>query len=288
MDIKRILTPLSGRSDSATVAAAACDLAKATAGHVVGCYVTQGIPPYVYFGGIGGSVGLYSGQIAESLHLLNERQLKDAQAIFASVRERSGIAPCINGPTPRGPSAEWIGDQGGPMAFAAAARLADVVVVAQPADDKGFDHIALFEAALLRARRPVMVAPDAARGLGLASVAVAFNGSAEGARAVSAALPLLRQARGIHILTAGARNDDEPSASDLTEYLGWHGLKATCHTRETTGGNPAETLLAMTHDVGATLLVMGGYTHSHLREMVMGGVTRHMLERADVPLFMVH
>ncbi|MDX2144960.1 MAG: universal stress protein [Rhodospirillaceae bacterium] len=288
MSIKRILTPLSGRSDSATVAAAACDIAKVTAGHVVGCYVTQGIPPYVYFGGIGGSVGLYSGQIAESLHVLNERQLKDAAAIFASVRERHGVSSRINGPTPHGPSAEWAGDQGGPLAFANAARLADVVVVAQPADDKGFDHIAVFEAALLRAKRPVLVAPDAAKGIDLATVAIAFNGSAEGARAVTEALPLLENAGAIHILTAGARNDDEPSAADLKEYLGWHGLKATCHAREAAAGNAAETLLSMAHEVGAKLLIMGGYTHSHLREMVMGGVTRYMLERSDVPLFMVH
>ena len=288
MTIRRILTAISGGADSAAVASTAFHLARATDGHVVGCYVRQGVPPYIYFGGIGGNIGMYSGQIAESLTAHNEKSEKSAANAFASARERHGIPSATKKPAETAPSAEWIGDIGGPGTFAIQARLADTVVVGRPADDKGFDSIATFEAGLLRARRPILVAPENAADKAWDTVAIAFNGSGEGARAITAAMPMLRWATQVHVLTAGVADDEGVSVKELENYLNWHGVTCKRHLAEIKEDSAGATLLMLADRVGAKLLVMGAYTHSHMREMVMGGVTRHVLEKARIPLFMVH
>lgn len=290
MAIRRILASITGGAESGAVASTAFKLAKATDGHVVGCYVRQGVPPYIYFGGIGGNIGMYSGQIAESLTAHNEKTAKLAANEFAKSRERHAVPPATKRPPETAPSAEWIGDVGGAGAFAMMARLADTVVVGRPADEKGFESISVFEAGLLRAKRPMLVVPDSVPDTPWDSIAVAFNGSGEGARAVSAAMPLLRWANHVHILTAGAptEEDDGIGAKDLETYLDWHGVKCKRHLAEIKEDTAGDTLLMLADRVGAKLIVMGAYTHSHLREMVMGGVTRHLLEKTKVPLFMVH
>lgn len=288
MAIRRILTAISGGAESNAVASTAFQLAKATDGHVVGCYVRQGVPPYIYFGGIGGNIGMYSGQVAESLTEQNEKAETAASAAFAASRERHAVPAAIKRTSETAPSAEWIGDIDGAGAFAVQARLADVVVVSRPDDAKGFDSIAVFEAGLLRAKRPVLVVPENAADRAWDTVAVAFNGSGEGARAVSAALPMLRWASHVHILTAGADNDDGLGAKDLEAYLDWHGVRCKRHLAEIKEESAGATLLMLAERCGAKLIVMGAYTHSHLREMVMGGVTRHILEKSKVPVLMVH
>jgi hypothetical protein len=258
MTIRRILAAISGGADSDGVATASLRLAKATDAHVAGCYVRQGVPPYIYFGGIGGNIGMYSGQLAESLTAHNEQTGKRAATAFALARERHGVPSAIKKPTETAPSAEWIGDVGGAGAFAVQARLADVVVVGRPADEKGFDSIAAFEAGLLRAKRPVLVVPDKLDDRPWDSIAVAFNGSGEGARAVSAAMPLLRWASAVHVLTAGATEDDDSlDARDLENYLDWHGVRCKRHLAEIKDGTAGDMLLAMAKSAGAKLLVMG-------------------------------
>ncbi|MBM3513411.1 MAG: universal stress protein [Alphaproteobacteria bacterium] len=290
MAIRRILASISGGSDSGAVASTAFKLAKATDGHVVGCYVRQGVPPYIYFGGIGGNIGMYSGQVAESLIAHNDRTEALAANAFANAREKHAVPSATKKPPETAPSAEWVGDVGGAGAFSTMARLAETVVVTRPTDETGFDSIAVFEAGLLRAKRPMLVVPDALADAPWNSIAIAFNGSGEGARAVTAALPLLRWANHVHILTADAPADEDEGigAKDLETYLDWHGVKSKRHLAEIKEDTAGDTLLMLADRVGAKLIVMGAYTHSHLREMVMGGVTRHLLEKTKVPLFMVH
>lgn len=116
-------------------------------------------------------------------------------------------------------------------------------------------------------------------------VAIAWNGSVEAARAVTAALPFLHRAKEIRIITFETARTSADDAEDLLAYLGAHGLAATTLSEEvfdSVGG----ALLEACEEIGAGLLVMGAYTHSRLRQTLFGGVTHHVLEHAPLPLFM--
>ncbi|MGL5837545.1 MAG: universal stress protein [Sphingorhabdus sp.] len=118
-------------------------------------------------------------------------------------------------------------------------------------------------------------------------IVVAWNGSAEGARAVSAAMPLLQRATDILIVTFETTKTAGSEAGRLQGFLRRHGVEADVDIRsgiEDIGTQLTEMLQAS----GASLLVSGGYTHSRLRQAVMGGVTRTLLARCDVPMLLSH
>jgi nucleotide-binding universal stress UspA family protein len=121
---------------------------------------------------------------------------------------------------------------------------------------------------------------------------VAWDGSREAARAAHDALPLLRLAEEAIVLIVdardlGARAGQQPGA-DVAAHLARHGVGARVK-RVTSGGTGiGELILAQAGEEGADLLVMGGYGHSRLREMLVGGVTRHVLEHTTVPVLFAH
>ena len=119
------------------------------------------------------------------------------------------------------------------------------------------------------------------------TVAIAWNGSVEATRALLGALPLLKQAALLHVLTVpGAGTADEQAAA-LAAYLAWHELSVQQHALypETSVG---VALLAKAKELGADLLVMGGYGHSRVRELIFGGATRHVLHHYDLPVLIAH
>jgi nucleotide-binding universal stress UspA family protein len=116
---------------------------------------------------------------------------------------------------------------------------------------------------------------------------VAWKNAREAARATAAALPLLRSAGRVEVFSCG---DDRATAADaqpLVEYLAWHGIAARPHEAPLQTSIGA-TLLAAAKHAGATMLVLGGYGHSRWRELVLGGVTRHVLANAEIPVLMSH
>jgi nucleotide-binding universal stress UspA family protein len=116
-------------------------------------------------------------------------------------------------------------------------------------------------------------------------VTIAWRDDKRTIRSVLAALRLLSRAREVHVL-AGVRAGQP--APGLPEILAEHGIEATLHVLEVGAGVFGEQLLAKAHALGTDLLVMGAYTHSPWRQLVLGGVTRHMLAHADLPILMRH
>lgn len=166
-------------------------------------------------------------------------------------------------------------------------RMADLIVVGRPAGSDDPALYATLNAALLESGRPVLVAPrKPITSLGK-SCAIAWNGSAEAARAVAAALPVLIKARSVTILVA-EEGDGAPSAQDLETHLAWHGITAEIRRVVPSGAAVGAALLRASQDVQADLLIMGAYTHSRLRQLILGGVTRHVLEHADLPVLLSH
>ena len=117
---------------------------------------------------------------------------------------------------------------------------------------------------------------------------IAWNGSLEASRAVLGAMPLLHLAARVSIFAAPQYDVEGVNAADLAEYLSWHGIRA----HPLAGSNDERTtgvaLVSAASEQKASLIVMGAYTHSRLRQSFLGGVTRHLLAHAPVPLMMSH
>jgi nucleotide-binding universal stress UspA family protein len=181
-----------------------------------------------------------------------------------------------------------------PAILARIARNADLVVVGEPRpEESGMDEAALVEAAFMDTGRPALVVPYVgAKVLPPGRILVAWDGSREAARAVHDALPLLRQAEEVVILIIdagklGPRFGSQPGAGILA-HLGRHGVTVRVKAVESGGATIAGLILIQAATEKSDLLVMGGYGHSRLREMILGGVTRHMLERMSLPVLFAH
>jgi nucleotide-binding universal stress UspA family protein len=142
------------------------------------------------------------------------------------------------------------------------------------------------KSALQDCGRPLLVLPQTLPRPFASTVAIAWNGSIQGAHAVSAALPILTRARSVHILAVATEKSAAEQALKLRSYLGWHGIPSEVHTAERTADPVGATLLSMAEVNKADLLVLGGYTHSRIRENILGGVTHHVLRHARMPVFL--
>ncbi|BEP65041.1 universal stress protein (plasmid) [Variovorax sp. V213] len=145
---------------------------------------------------------------------------------------------------------------------------------------------------LMEVGRPVLIVPSAGQFEGVArNAVVAWNGSRESAVALHAALPALRCASRVTLVSFRHPNEDDddrqPSIADMLQFLSRHGIHATFE-RNITDIDVADALLSRVSDLGADLLVMGGYGHSRLRELVLGGVTRQILAKMTVPVLTAH
>jgi nucleotide-binding universal stress UspA family protein len=178
-------------------------------------------------------------------------------------------------------------------AVALHARYADLVVIGQQEADAPSGVGKAFERDLpLAAGRPVLVVPYAfeQRGVG-ERILVAWNASREAARAVTDALPLLRRARHVHLVTvnasASARGHGEEPGADIGLFLTRHGVKVTVAPMDSTVEVGAF-LLSRAFDVQADMIVAGAWGHSRLREAALGGVTRTLLASMTVPVLLSH
>lgn len=181
-----------------------------------------------------------------------------------------------------------------PRIFARQARHADLSIVGQPdAAAGGVDDALLAEAAFLDSGRPALVVPFiGGRPIPPRRATVAWNGGREAARAIGDALPLLRRAGSVTLLVVdagrlGGNLGEEPGA-DMARHLARHGLSVKVRSVATGGMSVGDVVLAELADEDSDLLVMGGFGHSRLRELVLGGVTRHLLEHMTVPVLLAH
>ncbi len=166
-------------------------------------------------------------------------------------------------------------------------RLADLLVFAGIGAGGGESQQRAFEAALMRSARPILLVPEVGADPIGETIALAWNGSAEAARAVAGALPLLQNAEQVHILTAAGTHTEVGLGQALADYLGWHGIVCERHPLYPEASIGAA-LLARSKELGADLLVMGGYGHSRMRELIFGGVTLHVLGHYDLPVLIAH
>ena len=177
-----------------------------------------------------------------------------------------------------------------PHLLARHSRYTALTIVGQPdLTAHGVDDTALTEAAFMDSGHPALVIPRA----GIAVLPprralIAWDGSREAARAASDAIPLLRFAENVMILVVESRDAGDQLESKLVVHLLRHEVKAEVRQIASGGAGIANVLLGQARDEAADLLVMGGYSHSRLREMFVGGTTRDILEHMTVPVLFSH
>lgn len=170
-------------------------------------------------------------------------------------------------------------------AFRTQARLHDLTVVDAEPEAINLDR-GLIEALLMDSGRPLLVVPPGQDVFRAERIILAWDGSGRAARAAADALPFLRTAEAVEVV-AIIGEKDLPGA-DIVPYLSRHGISANARTLPALDGDVAETLRTHATRSQADLIVMGGYVHSRLRELVFGGVTQSLLKQSPVPLFMAY
>lgn len=229
----------------------------------------------------------YAGASAYVFQEAIDRAMASAEALATEVRGR------LDAEDIRWSVESAVAQMGGVGALIAQrARFADLVVLAQPyGEGAASDAEAVVEAALFDGNCPVLILPHGksdVAGIGR-RVIIAWNQSDEALTAIRRARPILKSADLVEI-TVVDPSPHSPEGSDpggaLCRMLTRHGVKAEVAVLAKTLPTVSEVLNRRAAETGADLIVMGAYSHSRLREAIMGGATRHMLERAKVPVLM--
>ncbi|HET7911283.1 MAG TPA: universal stress protein [Pseudolabrys sp.] len=274
--IKDIVVTLGlGAQDPA--GAFAISVAEKFEAHLVGIAVSyEPVIPGTVMGGVPPEV--IEGQRAESTKRANA-----AIARFEQAAKRAGISM-----ETRLISASVAGaaDQIGRIA-----RRFDLAVVGQPARKPSLPDQVVDEGVLFESGRPVIFVPFVQKaGIKLERIMVCWDGSRTASRAVADAMPLLKKAKQVEIVIVSSKpaRDDELPGADLGQHLARHGLNIGIKRITSPDTDVPSTILSYAADSSADMIVMGGYGHSRLREFVLGGVTRGLLESMTVPVLMSH
>lgn len=285
--IRNILAiPMNAPTKNATMSCA-LHVARHYGGHIAVVYV-RGAPQLPEQFGL-----LPSDSMEELVERYQAEELlreETAHAEYRNFLDREGLAERSPDQPSDGASASWRVVEGfTPDVVAHQGGAYDMIVIGKPAGDGGNNALLTVESALFSTGRPILVAPpDPPETLGEV-VLLGWNRSAQSARAFHAARAmLLERTRKVRILSVTTGAKEGPPAEDIARNLAWHGIEADIREFSPDNRSIGAVLLAEADAIGADLLVMGAYTHNRLRQILLGGVTRHVLTHARVPLFMAH
>ena len=217
--------------------------------------------------------------VAAHDHSLSEAEL--ARRDFDAIAKASGVSASSR-------VAETIAGDG-LLGIVGSCVLTDLAVVGQTNPDRREPmRDVLIESLLFHARLPLMLIPYA----GVCDfqpdrAIIGWNGSSTAARAIRAALPLLSLARSVTVVIV---DEDRPgvTGAEVAAYLARHDIAAQLREIEKPATGAGQALLRFAAEQNADWLVMGAYGHSRMREFLLGGVTRHIIADATLPVFMVH
>lgn len=284
--IRKILVPIRGDGKGENVLRHAALLAHRFSAHVVMSYCRARAEDMLPFGvPIPASLREQLYKQAGGLADAEEAKLKDefhahaAELGLEMTQKPNGDAPTANWVARPGRQVDVIKQYG---------RLADVICVAQPDRDRNLGANTL-KSALFHTGRPVVMCPprkSRPEKLG-ETVAIAWNGSTEAARAVALGGDIIAKASNVTILAAGSEEIHGASAEDLKDYLALRGKGAEI-LRFDAKGRIGATLLAKSKEIGADLMIMGAYGDSHEKETIFGGNTQTVVDKADTPIMLIH
>lgn len=286
--MKSILLPLTSQSTARNVLDVAVDIAKASSASLTGLFISPDPRTTIPFMGEGLTADMIQ-DLCNAATAESEAQETNTLDLFETALARRGVK--LTDDIVRDPEscqARWlvcsglISDHVGRRG-----RTADVAVCAKPSIESA-DSQEVFHDLIYRSGRPVLMIPPETTSTPGKHIMVAWNGRAEGARAVGAALPLLKTADTITLLQIGEPQGDRPGVEHAADYLRDHGLSSIILNPMPEGGAIGEQILSIANKERADMVVVGAYSHSRWREMILGGVTRHLVNHSNLPIFMSH
>lgn len=269
--MKTILLPIEPDEGQEARLQAAFDLARGCSGHIVAVQVT----PFAAYAV--GDTGLGSFPITTLIDAIDAERNQERTSIEARLAAE-------------GVSWEWLARDGDVAeVLAVFGRLADVIVMnCGPFTTAAANKLSLTGDVAIAAPAPVLAVPPASRGVDIAGPAlIAWDGSNEAALALRGAMPLLRLASSVSLLTVDEKQPDL-RGRDAATFLDRHGIAATVLERSLGDQNVEAIIRGVVTETGATVLVQGAYGHSRLRQSIFGGVTDGLLHDAPVPLLIAH
>jgi nucleotide-binding universal stress UspA family protein len=276
MSYKTILAYLNDTRRAEAILEPAIQLAARNNAHLIGLHVYAGVPaPPVPLP--------FGTDLVKAVAAAELKETEEIKGIFARMTANQPFV------------AEWRAEKGphpDPTSVVIAhSRAADLIVTGQTDPDwEATPLVDIAERLALGCGRPVLVVPYVGRYPEIGrNVVVAWKASRESARAAFDALPILVQAEQVQILEIGEAGRDGTSADNtLAVALARHGIKPTVRTSIAGEISIGDEILSRLADMGADLLVMGAYGHSRMRELVFGGVTRHIARHMTVPTLLSH
>ena len=286
MPIRKLLLPLTGTAAGEAALTTALMIARRFTAHVSALHVRVDSRDVAPLAGEG-----LSGAMIEEMMSATEKESGDRAHAVRSMFERFVARQEVVVSEPRAGSdhatASFASVTGREEDIVAQqARLADLTIVPHPDAGEDVSSSDALHAVLFDSGRPVLISPQTApKSIGT-RVCLAWNGTAESAASALSALPWMLQADAVRILSAEGYQRRGPGAPDLAAYLALQGVKADIVTFRSVGNSVGAGLLAAATEFGCDLLSMGAYSHSRLRQLILGGVTRHVLEYSNIPVMM--
>jgi nucleotide-binding universal stress UspA family protein len=275
--IKDIVVNLTPGTEDDPASRYAISLAEAFDAHVTGvafAYDPAWPPAITDLGGA---------EILRSLIEQSRTQARATAAHFEAAAKRSQLSVHTVTPESSTPNAA--------AAFASCARTFDLAVVKQAEADDDQASRAMIEAVLFNSGRPVLVVPYIQKsGFSVKRVMVCWDGSRAAARAIGDSLPLISKANAVQVLTVitGKFDENDVSGADVAAHLARYKLKTDLVRLPAPDIDVVSAMLSHAADADTDLIVMGGYGHSRLRDFVLGGATRGILQSMTVPTLMSH
>jgi len=287
--IRTILASVSGGETDGATLATAFAVAERHAAHVDVLFARPAPAETIPMVGEGVSSAVVEQLLVSAGSEWAKRELTARNGFDAAVAA-TGLVLHDAPPGPGAASASWRSEAGREdRVVRRACPTCDLLVMANRAGrDDNLQFVLTLEAALLTGGRPLLLIPDGSPRRAFPSVAIAWDNSGLAAHAVAGAMPLLRDAAAVSVLSAATPRTDPARAAELAGYLAWHGIAAAVDRIDPGHGKVGPALLARAGELGADLLVMGGYGHSRVREFILGGVTRHVLTHTAIPVLIAH
>ena len=282
--MRTILVPFAPRLASESALDAALSLAKSMNSHIRTIFVRS--HPTAALASIPNT--LATTITPEAIEREGSRMADEEKARFESWRSRHAIPAAMTHHRIDSCFASWFETVGEiEQVVTRYGRLSDLIVMQRFAGDDVTGQ-RCFDAALFGTGRPTLLVPERLPWAMIDHILVAWNGSLEASHAVFGALPLLHAASRVSIFSMPAAENDQATAAELAEALFWQGIRANEAGFSESTSSVGAALLGTAAQCNATLIVMGAYTHSRLRQSFLGGVTMHVLSEAKIPVLMSH
>ena len=275
--IKDLVVNLTSGAENDPACRYAISLAEAFNAHVTGVAFAYDPPWPPAITDLGGA------QILRSLLEKSRADAGSTAAQFEAAAKRSQLSCQALTPEASLPGAA--------ASLANLVRAYDLAVLKQSSGDEDVTSHDIIEAVLFNSGRPVLIVPYIQKaGFSVKRVVVCWDGSRAAARAVADSLPLIARADNVQVLTVvtGKFDENDVAGADIAEHLARYKLRTERSRLPAPDIDVANAILSHAADANADLIVMGAYGHSRLRDFVLGGATRGMLQSMTVPTLMSH